>query len=287
MMDIRGLRFRLSFDDIYSGDYAYLPFVAFAEMILMYISRLVILANLRGDKYKLVYPRSRYINRRYYSKYRYLHISKGYNWVLITLTIKRDIPLCSAWANVGCWVSSFLHNFRTYFYRRGIKVFYFWVIEPHKDGYPHVHILISYPYLPISKIVEWWRYSEPQGIDVKFIGRDIENAKNYILKYLTKSDYVDFDVNFREGYIEFGIIPFLLWVNRVRVLGRSRNISFLDTINQYETYYYGGISTLYSVIQHDLANSYWRLGISYNEHDLASLLSQFLTGSGLYFSNPP
>ncbi len=171
---------------------------------------------------------------------------------------------------------------RTYFYRRKVKIFYFWVIEAHKDGYPHVHILVAFPFLSLEKIQSWWRWSDPQGVDVRFIGSDAQQVKNYVLRYLVKSQYVDFEVNYKEGYIEFGIVPFLLWFNRVRLLGRTRGF-FLVRLRKEREWFYVGRADFVDDVLCDLRENLEALKINYDTQELKSLLTSFLTMSGITF----
>ncbi len=279
-------RIRIYFDWLYKkslGEVALYDFARFLLSAFYYVLRFV---HKQERKYKYVYKNNRYINPRYYLRYKHLDFPQGYKWILLTLTLRRDIPLCTAWANIGSWVSSFLHNLRTYFYRKKVKVPYFWVIEPHKDGYPHVHILIAFPFLPIEKIQSWWRWSEPQGVDVRFIGSDLNQVKNYVLKYLLKNQYVDFEVNYKEGYIEFGLIPFLLWYNRVRILGRSRGFILREIKRKSEWVYVGSAHFELDVL-YDVRERLDNLKISYDTRELKSVLVAFMQSSSVVLEYPP
>ncbi|MEZ0362011.1 MAG: hypothetical protein ABWK04_09010 [Hydrogenobacter sp.] len=150
---------------------------------LSYLSRFLVFENLRKVIYSL--PKMRYFRRSYYSFVKYVDLP-SLNWVLITLTFSRSISLQDVYANLGSWVSAFLKRFREYLRKvKGFRNFiYLWVVEIHDDGYPHVHVLSTFPFVDINRIYSWWRdscgnsLSAFQGIDVKFIGRNVQKVKN-------------------------------------------------------------------------------------------------------------
>ena len=279
------MRIRIPFDllndDSNYSNFRIISLLRFASMLIRNTSK--VLKFSRGSCYRYVYQNNRYINTRYYKKYRHLEFPKGYKWVLVTLTLKRSIPICVAWANIGSWISRFLNRLRTYFYRRGRKIRYFWVIEAHKDGYPHVHILISFPFLPIEKLQSWWAYADPQGIDVRFIGSDVKQVRNYVLKYLLKGQYVDFYIDYGANYIEFGIIPFLLYCNRVRLFGRSRGILLIRFTSS--KWIFIGYVDLHSYVLYDLRDRLFSFNLDYDTKELKSLLVSFLVFSGITFTS--
>lgn len=275
-------RVRIRLEDLYKYSPSDNALIRFAYMLLSLTSQVFKFVSKDGKKYKYTYANNRYVNPRYYAKYKHLDFPKGYKWLLVTLTVRRDIPLCTAWANIGSWVSAFLNALRTYFYRRKVKIPYFWVIEPHKDGYPHVHILIAFPFLPIEKLLSWWAYSDPQGVDVRFIGSDTQQVRNYVIKYLLKGQYVDFAIDYKAGFIEFGIIPFLLYYNRVRLLGRSRGFILRELKKVSDWVFIGRADFVYDTL-YDLRERLDSLKIDYDTKELKSLLTSFLQSSSLVF----
>lgn len=270
-------RVRVGIDDLQGDGLIY----RFARMLYASVLSVLMFVDKGRRRYRYAFRKSRYINAKYYSKYKNLEFPQGRKWVLITLTLSRDIDLITAWSSIGGWVSRFLHNLRTHFYRKGVKVPYFWVIEPHRDGYPHVHILIAFPFLPLERLQRWWSYSEDQGVDVRFIGGDYKQVKGYVLKYLVKSQYVDFSV--RAGYIEFGLVPFLLWACRVRLLGRSRALILGESKREKE-WLFVGIASFYDDVVEDVKRSIRKARAPCREDELEPLLVSFLQQSGIVFN---
>ncbi len=173
----------------HNAQYLALHYVAWH---IQYLGSLPVFVNYQKNKFAIRVPNLRAFNKRYYKWLKDVKLPRG-KYVLITLTLKRDIEKQDAWCYINSWVSRFLKRFRDYL--RKVKRFkrfdYLAVIEFHRDGYPHVHILARFPFVSVHKIYEWWRdnqkqLSEFQGVDVKFIGSH-ENAKAYVLKYLTKA----------------------------------------------------------------------------------------------------
>ena len=215
----------------HNATYLALHYVAW---YLSYLGSLPVFVNKEKQKFSIRPPNLRAFNKRYYKWLKHVQLPKG-KYVLITLTLKRDISLQDAFCYINSWVSRFLKRFRDYL--RRVKKWrsfdYLGVIEFHKDGYPHVHILARFPFVSIHKIYEWWRdnqkhLSEFQGVDVKFIGSH-ENAKAYVLKYLTKAQntYWRFQVFQDErGNIKVRVrlSTCFAWYFRVKLFFCSRSI---------------------------------------------------------------
>jgi hypothetical protein len=178
-------------------------------------------------------PKGRPFRKRYYSWVRDIDLPRDVNWVLITLTLSRDVSKQDAWANINRWVSNFLHRFRNYVKQKGGYLHYIVAIERHKDGYPHAHILAAFPFVPVSKIYDWWRdnkrhLSAFQGVDVEFLGRNVDKVKAYVVKYLVKdfpnlwAFHVDKELN-----VKVRVSTLFIWYFRVRLLMMSKSIARL------------------------------------------------------------
>jgi len=185
----------------------------------------------RDGKRLLIRPNNkRAFNRRYYAWLKHLEIPKG-RWVLITLTLNRQISKQDAWANINGWTSDFLQRMRVYLkkVKKVSRFSYFWVVEPHEDDYPHVHILAKFPFVDVQQIYKWWKaeggqLSAFQGVDVEFIGSS-ENVREYLLKYLVKrhSKYWDFQ-RLSDGRVRVREATLWMWYFRVKLFGMSRDI---------------------------------------------------------------
>ena len=178
-------------------------------------------------------PKYRAFRKGYYAWIKHIDLPKA-NWVLITLTLSRHIALQDSWAKISKFVSEFLHRFRVYLRKvKGFTEFhYIWVIEPHEDGYPHCHILASFPFVDVEQIVSWWKSEGVQlsafnGVDVEFIGRDVERVKEYVLKYLVKSHHKYWWFYIRGDEVTVRLSTLLIWYFRVPLLGMSRSIRAL------------------------------------------------------------
>jgi hypothetical protein len=178
-------------------------------------------------------PRYRAFRKGYYAWVKHLDLPKV-NWVLITLTLSRDIGFQDSWAYISKFVSQFLQRMRVYL--RKVKGFtgfhYLWVVEDHEDGYPHVHILCSFPFVDIHQIYSWWRsegrqLSAFQGVDVEFIGRDVERVKRYVLEYLVKGHHKYWQFYLNGDEVTVRLSTLLIWYFRVPLLGMSRSIRAL------------------------------------------------------------
>jgi hypothetical protein len=178
-------------------------------------------------------PKLRAFRKTYYYWVKYVDLPKGAPWVLITLTLSRDISLQDAWANINRWVSDFLQRFRVHVVRKGGVFHYMAVVERHADDYPHVHILASFPFVPIERIYSWWRDNQRQlsafqGVDVKFLGNNVQAVRDYAVKYLVKDFpklwrfHMDKDWN-----VSVRVSTLLLWYFRVRLLMMSKSIARL------------------------------------------------------------
>jgi hypothetical protein len=172
----------------------------------------------------------RAFNKRYYAWLKHLEIPNG-RWVLITLTLKREISKQDAWANINTWTSDFLQRMRVYLrkVKKVSRFSYFWVVEPHQDDYPHVHILAKFPYTDVEQIYSWWRSEGVQlsafnGVDVQFIG-GAENVRAYLLKYLVKNHHRYWEYRkLPDGRVRVREATLWMWYFRVKLFGMSRDL---------------------------------------------------------------
>jgi hypothetical protein len=111
---------------------------------------------------------------------------------------------------------------------------YFKVYELHESNYIHAHILIKLPAfirnMPFEEIINKfakWFDTTKQGIDLKYLKKNKENAKKYVIKYLMKQFTIDnmFYVMNEYGEIFNFIKTSAIIRNDIkRMTSRSRNV---------------------------------------------------------------
>lgn len=183
-------------------------------------------------------PKVRALRSDYYLWIRDLELPRVY-YRLVTLTLYRELGFVYSWANINRWVSACLNRVRVKLRRSyGVDILYLWVIEVHKDGFPHVHILFGLSrYVPaltfevlLRIFQEAWVDDEgrslcaPQGVDIRYIGRDVQRVKDYILKYLVKEHWKIWAYDVREGVVRVRLSALLIWLFRVRLFGMSQKL---------------------------------------------------------------
>jgi len=216
-------------------------------------SRFLLLFRDKDNK-KLVVgmPKLRAFRKNHYAWIKHLQFPLGRPWVLITLTLKRDISIQDAWAKINSWTSAFLKRFREYLRKvKRAKLSYLWVVEPHGDDYPHVHILASFPFVDVQKIWEWWvdeqgnPLSEFQGVDVRFIG-SFQNVKEYVVKYLVKG-HNKYWAFYRYGdKVKVRLATLFIWYFRVKLFGMSRDLRRFKSTKP-SSFVFVGLVSLFSV----------------------------------------
>jgi hypothetical protein len=92
-----------------------------------------------------------------------------------------------------------------------------------------VHILASFPFVDVEQIFNWWKsegahLSAFNGVDVEFIGRDVEKVKEYVLKYLVKNHGKYWWFSVRGDEVTVRLSTLLIWYFRVPLLGMSRSL---------------------------------------------------------------
>jgi hypothetical protein len=65
----------------------------------------------------------------------------------------------------------------------------------------------------------------PNGVDLKYIGRDVRRVRDYVLKYLVKDHHKVWRVQiFPDGRVAFRLSAAYIWLFRVRLFGMSLDI---------------------------------------------------------------
>lgn len=66
------------------------------------------------------------------------------------------------------------------------QILWFWVVERHKSGWPHLHLLATNTFLPVKLLSTWmWKRMRSRITGIEKI-RDPSKAKDYVTKYVTK-----------------------------------------------------------------------------------------------------
>lgn len=105
---------------------------------------------------------------------------------------------------------------------------YVWVFEPHKMGYPHIHLIIfqEIPEDIQAKITQLCVHkydmgSEEHAVNFEFKSpeEDIKSVKNYLMKYIVKS--------IEPEEVTPGILVFnaVMWARHYRLVGASARVS--------------------------------------------------------------
>jgi hypothetical protein len=67
------------------------------------------------------------------------------------------------------------------------RVEWFWSLEEHKSGWPHLHLLVVGGFLPIKLLRAWmWKRMRARNTSIQRI-RNAARAKAYVTKYVAKS----------------------------------------------------------------------------------------------------
>jgi len=183
-------------------------------------------------------PKLRALRKNHYAWIKDLELPK-LNYRLVTLTLYRELGLIYSWANINRWISACLNRVRVKLRRDyGVDILYLWVIEVHKSGMPHVHLLFglskfvpSLTFQVLLKIFQdAWIDDEgrplcaPNGVDIRYIGRDVERVKSYVLKYLVKDHWKIWSVEVKDGVVRARLSTLLIWLFRVRLFGMSQKL---------------------------------------------------------------
>jgi hypothetical protein len=219
-----------------------------------------VLYDAEEGKVLVVSPNLRVFRSGYYSWIKDLDLPK-LNYRLVTLTLFREIGHVRAWANINHWISACLNRVRVKLRRDyGVDMFYLWVVEVHKSGMPHVHILFGLPrFVPaltfqrlLKVFQDAWVDDEgrplcaPQGVDIRYIGRDVQRVKDYVLKYLVKDHWKVWAVEVKDGVVRARLSTLLIWLFKVRLFGMSHKLKRPAKVSKGKLIFYGRVP-LYSL----------------------------------------
>jgi hypothetical protein len=201
--------------------------------------RLYVFWSKREKKVLVAVPKSRALRSDYYAWISRLPLPEGGYWYLLTLTLYREVGFNRAWMKINRWTSAFLHRFRVYLRTKfGVSPSYIWVVEVHRDGFPHVHILFRMPFIKeldiktlLAMFQSYWVDEDgkplcaPQGVDLRYLGRNVQQVRDYALKYLVKNHHKYWRVELMpNGLVAYRQSSACMWLFRVRLFGMSQDI---------------------------------------------------------------
>jgi hypothetical protein len=233
-------------------------------------------------------PWLRALRSDYYEWIKDLELPRVY-YRLVTLTFHRVYGLIYVWRDVNRYVRACLNRVSVKLKRDyGVEITYLWVIERHKDGFPHVHIVFGLDrYIPSSFEVLLRAFQDawvddfgnplcaPQGVDIRYIGRNVRAVKEYLLKYLVKDHWKIWAIEVKGGIVRARLSTLLIWLFKVRLFGMSRNLKRPQKVKK------GGVKFYGRVPLHVL---YRRVGfdVPYEEFKSGFLLHRVLKFDGSY-----
>jgi len=201
-------------------------------------------------------PKLRALRSDYYMWIKDLELPRLY-YRLVTLTLYRELGLVYSWAHINRWVSACLNRVRVKLRRGfGVDILYLWVIEVHRDGFPHVHILFGLdrfvPALTFQVLLrifqEAWVDEQgrplcaPQGVDIRYIGRDVQKVKDYVLEYLVKDHWKVWAIEVEGGWVRARLSTLLIWLFRVRLFGMSQKLRRPERVRKGKVLFHGRVS---------------------------------------------
>ena len=111
-----------------------------------------------------------------------------------TLTYSRDLPVDERWSGISKDFNRYLQKIRRL---HNTKLDYFRVVEKHRDGFPHIHVLLQWENASIrvdnsryfdKSLYQKWRLLWQHGhSDYQKPRRASLGTLTYILKYLIKN----------------------------------------------------------------------------------------------------
>ncbi len=203
------------------------------------LHRLVVFWSSKLKKVRVALPKLRSHRSDHYAWVKWVPLPENGYWYLLTLTLYRSYGLQVSWRDINRWTSKFLHRFRVYLKKQfGREVEYMAVVETHKDGYPHVHILFTMPYIQelnfrrlLSLFQSYWVDDEgrplcaPQGVDLEYIGRDVRQVREYVVKYLVKDHHKHWYFEMLpDGRVKYRLSTVYKWLYKTRLLIISQGI---------------------------------------------------------------
>jgi len=147
-------------------------------------------------------------------------------WSLLTLTVGGKLSLPLAFMTLR----DSRHKLLEVLMKNTLMTDYFWVLEPHRSGWPHCHLMTPCDLRPLSdRLKSLWsdRYqvgSRFSGLDISVVdkGNSVVSLRNYLMSYLRPSTEIQFET---PGDLAFNAIAWKLGREKtgIRFWGASTN----------------------------------------------------------------
>jgi hypothetical protein len=114
--------------------------------------------------------------------------------LFLTLTLPQDDPsaIHAAWLGFAGRFKRFWKRLKRSLPACMREVTYAWVLEPHKSGWPHLHMLVfGIRFIHWRKVLACWKAVGGGHVDVQRVKGD---ASSYITKYVSKQQWADEDL---------------------------------------------------------------------------------------------
>jgi hypothetical protein len=128
---------------------------------------------------------------------------------MLTFTYFQQRPKLDVWNDLGVtW-----NRLRTYLKKNNPNLKYIRIVEPHKSGYPHIHVLTN-SYINVATDL---KYLTRQGFGYQMMQKiiSVQIGVNYVSKYLTKAVWSDIANTLRKA-------------SKTRICTASRGIKVCD-----------------------------------------------------------
>lgn len=265
-MDLNKSVSQTTFDDIHSVDAEFIEFLRKSENACIRLDGCDVVNNewktrmisglhrWKTEYKKRIYAKLRQLNP-WYEKHRSPITMVTYTTRQRGLSIREQINLLKHCFNKA---KKLLNKYLG-------KFSYFWIIEPHKSGYAHIHMLIfkAVPRAIRYKLAEAWNgpygaggYKDSLKFSISKTQRSLRSAGAYVFKYVEKTLDYDMLSDTNSGY--FRLSAFVWKMSRhdtsdagVRFWGCSRDLS--------EAMAYAS--------EDDINTIWWRVNYWFNENE--------------------
>jgi hypothetical protein len=102
----------------------------------------------------------------------------------------------------------------------------------------------------------------PQGVDIRYIGRDVQRVKEYVLKYLVKDHRKVWSIEVKDGLVRVRLSTLLIWLFRVRLFGMSQKLKRPVRVSKGKAVFRGRVPLrfVYSRVGYDMPYEEFKRG---------------------------